>query len=92
MRESVIEKYLVDRAKEVGAEVRKVKWIGRKSCPDRYWMHWQKRCWIELKASGKDLEPAQWREIIRMREMGEEVKVFNSIDAIDSWIVEWWYA
>lgn len=35
MRESDIEKYLVKRVKEMGGEVRKVKWIGREGAPDR---------------------------------------------------------
>lgn len=30
-----IEKYLVDRVKAAGGEVRKVQWIGRRSAPDR---------------------------------------------------------
>lgn len=35
MRESQIEKYLVKRVKELGGEVRKVQWIGRRAAPDR---------------------------------------------------------
>ncbi|MER1940618.1 VRR-NUC domain-containing protein [Castellaniella sp. FW104-16D08] len=35
MRESDIEKYLVKRVNELGGEVRKVKWIGRRGAPDR---------------------------------------------------------
>lgn len=35
MRESQIEKYLCDRVKELGGEVRKVQWIGRRGAPDR---------------------------------------------------------
>lgn len=35
MRESEIEKYLVERVKALGGEVRKVKWIGRRGAPDR---------------------------------------------------------
>lgn len=35
IRESDIENYLVRRVKAMGGEVRKVKWIGRKSAPDR---------------------------------------------------------
>jgi len=35
MRESVIEKYLVEQVKAIGGEVRKVKWIGRRGAPDR---------------------------------------------------------
>lgn len=35
MRESQIEKYLVERVTALGGEVRKVKWIGRRGAPDR---------------------------------------------------------
>lgn len=35
MRESAIEKHLVKRVEELGGEVRKVKWIGRRGAPDR---------------------------------------------------------
>lgn len=35
MRESIIEAHLVKRVKEMGGEVRKVKWIGRRGAPDR---------------------------------------------------------
>lgn len=37
-RESQIEKRLVQRVKELGGEVRKVKWIGRSGAPDRVCM------------------------------------------------------
>lgn len=35
MKESVIEKYLADKVKAAGGEVRKVVWVGRKNAPDR---------------------------------------------------------
>lgn len=35
MKESDVEDYLVERVKELGGEVRKVKWIGRNGAPDR---------------------------------------------------------
>lgn len=35
MRESDIEKRLIDRVKALGGEVRKVKWVGRAGAPDR---------------------------------------------------------
>lgn len=35
MRESTIEKYLVEQVKAIGGEVRKVQWIGRNGAPDR---------------------------------------------------------
>lgn len=88
MRESGIEKYLVDCANRAGAEIRKVKWIGRRGAPDRYFMHRKVRCWIELKASGKGLEEHQAREILRMREMGEYVVVFNSLEQVNKFFEE----
>lgn len=35
MRESDIEKYLVERVKALGGEVRKVRWVNRNGAPDR---------------------------------------------------------
>jgi len=63
MRERDIERYLVKRVKELGGEVRKVEWPGRKSAPDRLVMlpwnqqkfidgAWSGTVWVELKAPG----------------------------------------
>lgn len=64
MRESDIEEHLVKRVKELGGEVRKVKWIGRNGAPDRLvmlpgdaWlctesMDQPTTIWVELKAPG----------------------------------------
>ena len=63
MRESQIEAHLVKRVKELGGEVRKVQWIGRRGAPDRLVMlpaSWKGRrtsgfwdspttIWVELK-------------------------------------------
>ena len=38
MRESEVEKYLVDQVTALGGEIRKVKWIGRNNAPDRFVM------------------------------------------------------
>lgn len=35
MRESTIEKHLVERVKALGGEIRKVQWVGRRGAPDR---------------------------------------------------------
>jgi hypothetical protein len=90
MRESVIEKYLVDCAKSMGGEVRKVKWVGRKGAPDRLVMlpaHKESRTepttiWIELKATGKKPEAHQLREHVRMRKLGQRVEVVDSLDRV----------
>lgn len=93
MREAVIEKYLVKRVKELGGEVRKVKWIGRNGAPDRVVMRpsWGGVggedvgvvVWIELKAPGKKPTAAQFREHARMLKMGQVVVVVDSIEGVD---------
>jgi hypothetical protein len=95
MRESEIEKYLVKRVKELGGEVRKVKWIGRAGAPDRLVMFpvtkqkfidgmWGTCLWVELKATGKVAEPHQLREHARMRAVGQRVVVIDSIEGVDA--------
>lgn len=87
MRESVIEKHLVKRVKELGGEVRKVQWIGRRGAPDRLVMlpsTFVSNFWVELKAPGKKAEAHQSREHNRMRRLGERVEVIDSIEAVES--------
>lgn len=84
MRESDIEDYLVERVKALGGEVRKVKWIGRRGAPDRLAMMPGATLWIELKAPGEKAQPHQAREHARMRKMGQQVVVVDSLVAIDA--------
>lgn len=88
MRERDIEKHLVKRVKELGGEVRKVKWIGRRGAPDRVVMlspyrRWGGTIWVELKAPGVKPEPYQLREHERMRAMGQQVVVIDSIEGVE---------
>lgn len=97
MRESTIEKHLVKRVEELGGEVRKVKWIGRRGAPDRLVMlpamsyhseapvvyHFARTIWVELKAPGEVPEPHQEREHKRMRAMGQRVEVIDSIEGVE---------
>lgn len=98
MRERDIEAYLVARVKELGGEVRKVQWVGRRAAPDRLVMlpvgrlNWRGTscAWVELKAPGgfatfpkDERERAQFREHVRMRAMGQTVVVIDSHDAVD---------
>lgn len=96
MRESVIEAHLVKRVKQLGGEVRKVQWVGRRGAPDRLvllphapagwgypsWM--PASCWVELKAPGGGPEPHQAREHTRLRNLGQHVVVVDSIEAVDA--------
>ncbi|MCE1244909.1 hypothetical protein [Oryzomicrobium sp.] len=83
MRESAIEKYLVERVKALGGEVRKVRWIGRNGAPDRLAMLPGKTLWVELKAPGEKCRPHQIREHERMRRMGQRVEVVDSFEGVD---------
>lgn len=95
MRESVIEQYLCDRVKQLGGEVRKVMWIGRRGAPDRLVMlppgsnpgliggGYGSALWVELKAPGQKVKPHQAREHERMRAMGQRVEVVDSIERVD---------
>lgn len=79
MKESQIEAYLVKRVKELGGEVRKVEWGGRRGAPDRLVMlplrgrYGQNgtRCtlWVELKSPETvKTFPADGRERAQARE------------------------
>lgn len=98
MRERDIERHLVARVKEMGGEVRKVEWIGRRGAPDRLVMlpsflpthgSWlrentsRRTVWVELKAPGVAPEAHQLREHERMRKMGQRVVVIDSIEGVE---------
>lgn len=103
MRERDIERYLVKRVKELGGEVRKVKWVGRRSAPDRvvFAMPFHFRfigvqcVWVELKPPGgaktfpkNAHERAQLREHNRMRKLGQHVCVIDSYECVDDLFAE----
>ena len=92
MRERDIERHLVKRVKEMGGEVRKVQWIGRRGAPDRLVMlpHFPGAyvssggtIWVELKAPGVKPEAHQLREHERMRAMGQRVVVIDSLEGVE---------
>lgn len=94
MRESQIEKHLVERVKALGGEVRKVQWIGRRGAPDRLVMlppgivvypgpEFGYAIWVELKATGVKVEAHQLREHERMRKMGQRVVVIDSFEGVE---------
>lgn len=83
MRESQIEKYLIERTKALGGECRKLRWIGRNGAPDRLVMLNGKTIFIELKAPGEKAKPHQVREHERMRKMGQCVEIVDSFEGVD---------
>lgn len=91
MRERDIEAHLVRRVKELGGQVRKVKFVNRRGAPDRVVMlpgslapgAWTAPIWVELKAPGQRPEPHQMREHRRMRLVGQRVVVIDSIEGVE---------
>lgn len=92
VRESDIEKHLVQQVKLRGGETRKVQWVGRSNAPDRRVMlPWlltpetlHRPCWVELKKPGEKPTMAQYREHKRMRDLGEIVYVIDSFEKVDN--------
>jgi len=86
-----IERYLVKRARVARGEVRKVQWIARRNAPDRFLMLPHKPgVWIEVKNPetirtfpANAHERAQQREHIRMRQLGQIVKVVGTVAQVD---------
>lgn len=90
MKERDIEDHLVKRVRELGGEVRKVQWIGRRSAPDRFVMLPGVGIWVELKNPQTILtfptnahERAQHREHERMRALGQRVEVVGTIEEVE---------
>lgn len=93
-RERDVRQYLKKRLKEVGGELRKVRWTGRSGAPDELVMLPDRhddggltrrgRCiWVELKRPGKEPTSQQAREHERLRFCGALVTVLHSREDVD---------
>jgi hypothetical protein len=88
MTEKQIEMYLVKQVAKHGGEVRKVSWIGRRGAPDRLVMLANRVVWVELKSPQGRTQDHQVREHNRLKAFGFDVRVINSIEAVDDLINE----
>ncbi len=82
-----VEKYLVKRIKEIGGEIRKIKWIGRKDAPDRM-VAFNGAWFVELKRPGEKPRASQTREHERLKQQGLRVCTLSCITSIDEFINE----
>lgn len=94
--EGKVEDYLVARCEAHGALVRKLAYIGRRGAPDRMVVWSQEEPplfggprrslvdFVELKAPGKKTDAHQEREHKRLRELGCNVFVIDSKEAVDN--------
>jgi len=90
MTEAQVERYLITCVTERGGMLRKVRWIGRRGCPDRFIM-WPTRGyghWVELKSPIGKLSAPQIREIARLRASGQTVHVLSMRGEVDHYIRE----
>lgn len=85
--EQTIERYLSRKLKEVGGMA--VKLVGYNGIPDRLAVFPDGSvAFIELKAPGGRLAPIQTAVQFRLRNMGQDVRVLWSIEAVDELIKE----
>lgn len=83
MQETPIEKFGDELAESKGYIWRKVKWIGRRSAPDKMYSRADTGpFFVEYKASGEEPSVVQAREIQRMRDAGITVHVIDSIRGV----------
>lgn len=73
MIESPIEQLVVDKAEAAGWLVRKLKWIGRRGGPDRFFAKDGRLVLIEFKKPGETAKAGQGKELERLRQAGLEV-------------------
>ena len=86
MKESAIERHLVERIRRIGGECFKFMSPGRVGMPDRLVvLPGGEVFWVELKAWLGKLSPEQIRMHFRLRELGQDVQVFRSTDQIDKY-------
>ncbi len=86
MREADIEKHLVKAIEAARGVARKLKWIGRRSAPDRLIILNGQVVFVEVKAPGETPDMAQILEHRRLREAGALVFVIDSKAEAD-WLV-----
>jgi len=83
MLERKVSAYLNKRVKELGGEIRRVQWIGRRNAPDKLVMLPGAHAYVEEKRTGADAEAAQKREHQRMAKAGMWVRVVDSVEDVD---------
>jgi hypothetical protein len=95
MLESSIESALVRGVKRAGGEVRKYVTPGRRHAPDRLVIFPRRgmvdSAWIifvELKAPGKKPRAGQVREHARLRDMGCNVEVIDTLEGVARFLGE----
>ena len=80
-REANIEGAVVAWAENNAWEVRKMRYLGRRSCPDRFFFGYGQIIMVEFKKPGGKLSEGQKLEHTRLRAVGVEVNVFDTVSS-----------
>jgi len=84
IRESLIERYLIKRVRQLGGMAVKQVWPGRRGAPDRLVMLPNGRVFfVELKAPGQKVKDHQLRVHIKLRKLGVMVVVIDDKTQVD---------
>lgn len=86
MLESSIENYLINCVEECGGQTRKLRWIGRRSAPDRLVLFPGFAAFVELKRPGEKATAPQQREHQILREAGLHVGVLDSTFGVERFV------
>lgn len=79
-----LQEHLKKRVQGSGGQYRKVRWEGRRGCPDCFiWWTWPHAAFVEIKAERDVLSAIQRREIERMREDGVPVYLASTVDDLE---------
>lgn len=89
MRESQVEKHFVAAVARAGGLQRKVRYIGRNACPDRLVGFPNGRhALVELKRPLGEARAEQEREHVRLRRIGFDVRVVDTIEGVNALVME----
>ena len=84
-----LQEHLKQRVQKSGGQYRKVRWEGRRGCPDCFiWWDWPRAAFVEIKAERDVVSAIQRREIERMREDGVPVYIASTVEDLEKIIEE----
>ena len=79
-----LQEHLKDAVQKSGGQYRKVRYEGRRGCPDcLIWWAWPRLAFVEIKAEDDRYSVLQAREVKRMKEAGIPVYTARTIEDID---------
>lgn len=86
---SKLQEHLKKRVQGSGGQYRKVRWEGRRGCPDCFiWWTWPHAAFVEIKAERDVVSVLQRREIERMKADGMPVYIASTVEDLEKIIEE----